>query len=71
MTFEQVDKHVNSLSGPVVNPTPGPVTSISQLCPYWKAVSPIVVLVGNLPIIPAQWKAVINAFVNVMNQVCP
>jgi hypothetical protein len=41
------------------------------ICPYYRALRPVLVAISALPFIPANWRTVINSFVTIMDQVCP
>lgn len=65
--FEDVDRHVNSLSLPAV----GTAVTPAQLCTYYKAAEPILKLLVGLPLIPANWKNVLNGLLGVLDKICP
>jgi hypothetical protein len=68
-TFQEVDSHVSSF-------TPGPLPKTHaeaaiQVCPTWKAVKPVLVMLLEVPFIPAKWKTLGNMFVGTMDVFCP
>lgn len=67
MTFEDVDKHVNNVTLPPINPA----QSLQQLCVYYQAVKPILTMVENFPFFPPKWKAVLTGFTALLDVLCP
>jgi hypothetical protein len=77
MTFEQIDAGINKLDlvahqSNVAKLTAGnSAMALPQLCPIYKAVRPILVILSNLPIIPQKWRDAIKAFISVLDVLCP
>jgi hypothetical protein len=82
ITFEQIDalmKRINVAdyqAGGKLHLTAGAVqlnaaAALAQICPIYKAIRPILQVVTTLPFIPAQWRGVIQAFIGVMDAICP
>jgi hypothetical protein len=68
MDFEAVDQHVTSFAPlPQVNAA----NPAAQLCVYYKAAKPIIVLVAAFPFFPAKWKSVLAGFTAVLDLMCP
>ena len=42
-----------------------------QFCTIYKAVRPVLEAVLLFPLIPEQWKAVIKAFIGILDTLCP
>ena len=45
--------------------------AMPNICPVYKLIRPILVLLMNAPFIPAKWKQAIRIFVQLMDVVCP
>ena len=77
-TFEDVDKHVQGIDLTAFHPGgthhPGAAKAaagLPNICPSYKAVRPILLLVSTIPIIPQKWRDVIKLFLGVMDGICP
>ena len=77
-TFEDVEKHVQGVdlaslqAGGAHHPGAAKgAAALPNICPAYKAVRPILVLVSNVVLIPQKWRDVIKAFVGVMDAICP
>ena len=78
-TFEEVDKHVQAVdlsafqAGGKHYLAAGvaPAAALPNLCPAYKAIRPILVLLSTAVLIPATWRAVIKTFLSVMDVICP
>ena len=82
MTFEQVDKHVQSADLSVFQPggkyhlppggtRPSPATVSTQVCAAYQIIRPILALIISLPFFPKKWKEAVKVFMQVMDVVCP
>jgi hypothetical protein len=77
MTFEQIDALVGKLNladfaveGKVATAIKAnPSVAIPQICPIYKAVKPILQFIAK--ILPAKWQQIINAFIGIMDGLCP
>ena len=78
-TFEEVDKHIQSIDVAAFQaggkhylaPGAGHAAALPNVCPAYKAVRPILMLLSNTPLIPATWRAVLKTFIAVMDVLCP
>ena len=81
ITFEQIDQMMKKvdltayqpggkshLTAAAAAPT---ALAIPQLCPIYKAVRPILVVISGLPFIPEAWKSVIKTFIGLLDALCP
>ncbi|MEP6724267.1 MAG: hypothetical protein ABJC98_00550 [Bacteroidota bacterium] len=82
LTFEEVNKHFestdlspfkeggkNHFTAKAVAAAPADV--LQKICSIYKVVRPFLVLVSNLPLIPAKWKEAIKLFISLLDGVCP
>jgi hypothetical protein len=75
-SFEEVDRQIQSLklteekkvAGKAAAASPADV--ISQVCPIYQAIRPILKSLLSLPI-PKKWKDAIRSFIRLMDLVCP
>ncbi|QJW97347.1 hypothetical protein [Frigoriglobus tundricola] len=72
-TFEDVDKHIQAADLTAIQPAGGAARAIAlpDICPAYKIVRPILVLLSNTPIIPQKWRDAIKAFIGVLDLICP
>ena len=78
-TFEEVDKHIQAADlsvfqpGGKLHPAPGApaAAALPQICPMYKTVRPILLLIENALIIPKKWRDAIKLFVQFMDIICP
>jgi len=80
VSFEEIDRQIQSLNLPAEKPAEkkvagkaaaaSPADIISQVCPIYQAIRPILKSLLSLPI-PKKWKDAIRAFIRLMDQVCP
>jgi hypothetical protein len=78
-TFEDVDKHIQAADLTAVQPggkhhPAAGVTgaaALPSICPAYKIVRPILVLVTNTPFIPQKWRDAVKAFIGVLDVICP
>lgn len=69
MDFEQVNDHVNK------NMLPPPVIGSAaptnvQLCTYFQAAAPVLILIVSIPFFPATWKTTVNNLITLLSAVC-
>lgn len=82
VTFEQIDSDIQKLN--LADYQPGgkahftaeavranPAAVLPQICPIYKAIRPILVILSNLPLIPPGWRNAIKAFIGIMDALCP
>ena len=77
-TFEEVDKHIEAADlspfqpGGRFHTARGAAVpqAVPQICPIYKIVRPIFLVVTNLPI-PKKWKDAIKTFMEVLDALCP
>ena len=48
-----------------------PATVVPKICAIYQAIRPIVIALQKVPLIPKKWRAVIAAFVVLMDAFCP
>jgi hypothetical protein len=48
-----------------------PAGTLQRICSIYKVVRPFLVLISNLPLIPAKWKEAIKTFIGLMDTLCP
>lgn len=82
ITFDDVEKHLKGVDLTQFHPggqhhlaaapsgTAGAV-NVSQICPIYKVVKPIIYLVSSLPIFPRKWTDALGLFLQVMDVICP
>jgi hypothetical protein len=80
-TFEAIDQHIRKadlsaaetavkrVSAAAVAASPADV--IGQICPIYRTIRPILVVLSNLPFIPESWRRWIKLFIEVMDKLCP
>jgi hypothetical protein len=81
-TFEQIDLGIQKLK--LADYQPGgkahltaeavranPAAALPQICPIYKAIRPILLILSNLPLIPETWRSAIKAFIGIMDALCP
>lgn len=80
-TFETIDQHIQKadfaaaeavasrVSAKAVAASPADV--IGQICPIYRTVRPILVVLSNLPFIPESWRRWIKLFIQLMDSICP
>jgi hypothetical protein len=82
LTFEDVDKHIQGADLSVFQPggkhfmkagapPATPAAILPNICPAYKIVRPILVLLSNLPLLPQKWRDAIKAFMGVLDAICP
>ena len=80
LTFEEVNKHFESVDLSAFHkggrsyfaPGAGATADVLQkICSIYKIVRPFLVLVSNIPLIPAKWREAIKTFINLMDGICP
>ena len=82
ITFEEINDHVNNADltqfkeggekhfrGADVHAAPGDV--LKKVCGIYHIIRPILQGVLSIPFIPKKWKDVIQAFMDIMDKVCP
>ncbi len=67
LNHEGVAAHVESVDLAAIKALPQP----QQLCGYWTAARPIVLLLASLPILPSQWKTIVAGLVASLDLFCP
>ena len=78
-TFEDVERHLQAADLSAIQPggksfpAAGAVgaAALPNICPAYKIVRPILVILGKTPLIPQKWRDAIKAFVGVMDIMCP
>jgi hypothetical protein len=78
-TFEEVDKHIQSADLAAIQPggkhypaaAAAGAAAVPNICPAYKTVRPILLLLAETPLIPARWREAIKAFVGVLDVICP
>jgi len=78
-TFEEVDRHIESADLSLFQPGgkhhvasgTTAAAAMPQLCPIYKTVRPVLVLISNLPLIPQKWKDAIKLFLQFLDVLCP
>lgn len=77
-SFEEIDRQIQGLDLSAaegrlssLKASASPVDVISQVCPIYRAVRPILQGLLNLPFIPERWKQAIRTFIRLMDMVCP
>lgn len=78
-TFDDVEKHIQKADlaaiqpGGKEHPAAGVTgaAALANICPAYKIVRPILVLLSNTPIIPQKWRAALKAFIEVIDVICP
>ena len=70
-TFEDVDKHIQAANLASIQPPTAAIAGLPNICPAYKIIRPILVLLSTAPLIPAKWQAAIKAFLGVMDAICP
>jgi len=80
LTFEEVDRHVQSADLSAFQPggrfhvsastAANPAAAIPNVCGVYHVVRPILAFVVTFPI-PQKWKDAIKAFMGVMDTICP
>lgn len=81
MTYEQIDAHVSKLNlsdfktggskhftTADINANPGGV--LQKICAIFKGIRPILVVVSNIPLIPANFREPIKIFIGLMDNIC-
>lgn len=48
-----------------------PAIALGNICPAYRLIRPILNALITIPLIPANWKAVVRAFTGLMDEVCP
>ena len=74
LTFEDVDKHIESIDLAKLRATSaqtGGAAAIPNVCPVYKAVRPILVLLSTLALLPQKWRDALKALIQVLDVVCP
>jgi hypothetical protein len=80
MDFQQIDAGIQklNLANYVVDGRPKSPEALAaaggiteQICPVYKAIRPILVVLAALPIIPPAWRAALSAFITLMDGICP
>ena len=82
MTFEEIDRHVNALDLSAFRPggrqhfapaavqaDPGGV--VGKVCAIYRGIRPILGAVAAIPLIPKNWKAALQVFLDLMDGLCP
>ncbi len=67
LNHEGVANHVAAVDLAAIKALPQP----EQLCAYWMAARPIVLLLASLPLLPAPWKAIVAGLVASLDLFCP
>jgi predicted DCC family thiol-disulfide oxidoreductase YuxK len=73
-TFEEVDKHIQSANLSALKPSGQAATgsaAIPNVCQAYGVIRPILALVAGVPLIPKKWRDAINAFMQVLDSICP
>jgi len=79
MTFEEVDRHIEAAdlsvfeAGGEHHVTRAAARGLelpANICPAYKTVKPILVLVSNTPLIPEKWRKAVKVFIMVMDTLC-
>jgi hypothetical protein len=77
-TFEEVDRHVQAVDLGALKAAskhqasaPGAAGVGGNICAAYKTVRPILELVANTILIPPKWRAIVQAFIDVMDKLCP
>jgi hypothetical protein len=76
-TFEDVDAHVTDvnlarlIAHGKVSASADVKTRHAQVCEAFHAVRPILAAVAAIPFFPPRWRAVVTAFMAVLDGVCP
>lgn len=81
MTYEEIDAHVSRLhladfkngeskhfTAAEVNSNPGAV--LQKICVIYKGIRPILIIVSNIPLIPAKFREPIKIFIGLMDNIC-
>ena len=82
ITFEEVDKHVQSADLSAFGPggkyrmAPAgarlaPAAIPGQICAAYQIIKPILALIISMPFFPKKWKEAITLFMKIMAAVCP
>jgi hypothetical protein len=80
LTFEDVNRHFERVDLSTFQkggknyfaPGAGATADVLQkVCSIYKIVRPFLVLVSNIPLIPAKWREAIKTFINLMDGICP
>ena len=82
LTFDQIDASLKKIN--LTDYQPGgrshisaemvrsnPAAALPQICPIYKAIRPILLVLASLPLIPPSWQTVIKTFLGVMDTICP
>ena len=78
-TFDEIDKHIQAVDLSAYHPGgkhhlaagTAPAAALPSVCPIYKAILPILVVLSTLPFIPPKWQALIKTFISVMDVLCP
>jgi hypothetical protein len=78
-TFEDVDKHIQAADlaaiqpGGKHHPAAGAAgaAALPSVCPAYKVIRPVLVILSNTPLIPQRWRDALKAFIGVMDVICP
>jgi hypothetical protein len=72
-TFEKVDAHISRHLANVKRPSAAKVAAMDlpDICPYYKLIRPILVLLSDFPLIPLKWRTALKIFIEVMDRICP
>lgn len=71
-TFEDVDKHIQAADLTALKPpAKGAAAAMPNVCQAYAVIKPVLALVASVPLIPKKWRDAINAFMAVMNTICP
>lgn len=70
--FEEINKHIKAADLEQFKVKAASVGGAEfQLCPIYKIVRPILMMVSTLPFFPAKWKEALGIFTSVLDLMCP
>ena len=82
LTFEEVNSHFEKADlkkfetggtgyFSAAEVTANPANVLEKVCGIYRVVRPFLLMVSNIPLIPASWRAAIKTFAGLMYQLCP
>ena len=81
-TFEEIDQHISALDLSAfqrggrkyfttedIKAAPGNV--VEKICALYRGIRPILIAIGNIPLIPKKWREALKTFTDLMDLLCP
>jgi hypothetical protein len=70
MTFNEINRHVESMSVKNAATATGQADA-QDICTVYAGIRPILVAVGDMPLLPDAWKEGVKSFIKLLDSFCP